>query len=409
MRIECRLGGPVTEVLDLGDLAVTGFKKDAGNWAKAPLKLLLGEKSGLLQLDRPPDPEMYREYWYRSGTNEAMREALKNVVYNTLPHFRNETSFLTPLWLDIACNDGTLLSFVPNGFHKVGFDPARNLETTGLDIFVNDFFSAEAYSGRIGSQLASVITSIAVFYDLDDPRDFVRQVKACLAPGGVWVIQMSYLPLMLQQNAFDNICHEHVTYWTLGCLRRLLNSESLEVVDVELNDVNGGSFRVYVRHFADTKAGANAHLRMVREARVKSLLMWERHLDLDKPETWLDWAKHVHVLRAQTQNFLYKLKNDGKTVLGYGASTKGNTLLQWYGIGPDLLPAIADRQEGKVGLRCAGTDIPVISEEEMRECKPDYLFVLPWHFIDGFRQREKEFLNRGGKFIVPLPSLEVVG
>lgn len=403
--MNCRLGGEAIEVMDFGDLAVTGFKKEPCNWKKAPLRLLLGKESGLLQLADKPDPEMYREYWYRSGTNESMRMALKDVVDRA--HTFRGPQKKGELWLDIACNDGTLLQMVPGSYHKAGFDPSRNLNPQGIQTFINDFFSAETFHARFGNAKADIITSIAVFYDLDDPKDFVRQVKSILEEDGVWVIQMSYLPLMIEQNAFDNICHEHVTYWTLDSINDLLWSEDLYVQDVEFNDVNGGSFRIYVGHNPCIKE--STHSKLVRTLRISSAISLERQLSLTAPITYINWFAERVLQKNTTMSILREIRDSGKTILGYGASTKGNTLLQWYGIDSDLIPAIADRQPEKHGLYCAGSDIKVISEEAMREIKPDYLFVLPWHFIDNFKIRENEFLARGGKFIVPLPTLEVIG
>ncbi len=246
-----------------------------------------------------------------------------------------------------------------------------------------------------------------MFYDIEDPNAFVRDVRECLAPGGVWILQMSYMPLMLEQNAFDNILAEHVEYYSFTVLYNLLASNGLKVLDVELNDVNSGSFRVVVTHKDNKTFKLPYHARQIGEFRAKSLLEYEKNLRLLKPDPYFEFFQRVKENKEKTMGFLRDLKSQGKSVLGYGASTKGNTLLQFYGITPELIPAIAERTPEKVGKKTVGTGIPIIGEEEMRQRKPDYLFVFPWHFVENFRQREKKLLESGTQMLVPLPYLHV--
>ena len=274
---------------------------------------------------------------------------------------------------------------------------------------MNDYFNAAAYK-KVFAQKAKVITTIAMFYDLEDPHAFVKDVKETLDDNGLWVVQMSHLPLMLKQLAFDNICHEHLKYYSLRAFKHLTDMHGLDIVDCQLNDVNGGSFRIYVRkQGADPTTFATAPYRDVAAYRVQSILSHEKTLRLDDPQTHIDFYNKCCELRDQTLAFIKAEKAKRKKIWAYGASTKGNTLLQWWGIDHTLVDGIAERQPMKYGLKTVGSNIPISSDEDMRKANPDYLLVLPWHFIESFVRREQAFLDRGGKFIVPCPHFEVVG
>ena len=410
MENKCRIdGSELTPIMDLGNIYFSDFVDNAEEGFKSPLKLGISNKSGLVQLYQAPEPEkMYRKYWYRSGINESMVRDLKNIVDSVKNYVQINAGDTV---LDIAANDGTLLSFWDKEqVTRIGIDPAKNLEqfrAGRYDKFVEDFFSKKNFDS-VSSDKAKVITSIAMFYDLPDPTWFVREVKDCLHPNGVWVIQMSYTPLMLDQNAFDNICHEHIEYYTLTVLNKLLNDNGLKAIDVELNDVNSGSFRVYVTHMFNNSSKLSEHAKMIGMFRVDSLLAYEKTLRLDTAKPYVEFAERVEKQKQETIKLLTSLKEQGKVVMGYGASTKGNTLLQYYGITPDLMSAIAERTPEKWGKVTVGTGIPIISEDEMRAKKPDYLFVLPWHFVNAFAEREKSLLNAGTKMIVPLPNLRII-
>jgi hypothetical protein len=250
-----------------------------------------------------------------------------------------------------------------------------------------------------------------MFYDLDDPNVFINDINKVLDDNGVWVIQLSYTPLMIQQLAFDNICHEHIYYYSLNSLKNLFDNHGLKIVDAELNDVNGGSVRVYIqKNTANISSFATGPLRDVCNFRVQSLLEYENlNYDISKPEIWEEFNKKITALKEQTVNFIKQEKAKGKIICGYGASTKGNTLLQWFDLDHTLIDAIAERSPYKFGLKTIGTNIPIKSEEEVRAMNPDYMLVLPWHFISEFIQREDEFLSKGGKFIVPCPQFEIYG
>ena len=259
-----------------------------------------------------------------------------------------------------------------------------------------------------GGRKARVISSIAMFYGVEDPKSFVMDIADCLSDDGIWVLQLSYTPLMIKQNAFDNICHEHIQYYTLLSLKYLLDQVDLEILDVDFNDTNP---RTSDRVCEEGSGRAFRHdvLRDIGAYRVQSTLAYERQQRFDEPDIYRDYMERITELKATTLEVLGRLKGEGKRVFGYGASTKGNTLLQFYGLDPATVESIAERQPQKYGLYTAGSWIPIISEEEMRSREPDYLFVLPWHFMTEFLDRESALLERGGQFIVPLPELQIVG
>lgn len=413
-RNTCRISGePLIPLFTLGELHVSDFIDQDMDPRIPPveLKLMLAPESGLVQLAHTADFDaMYREYWYRSGTNATMRNELKEIAERATKLIRPEAG---DVWLDIGCNDGTLLANVDPSVTRVGFDPALNtfLEAESKkhsDTVVVDYFTAEKYNAT-GHKRAKVITSIAMFYDLEEPHAFVSDIDAALDDEGLWIIQMSYLPLMLKQLAFDNICHEHLEYYSLESLTYLLDQHDFKVVDCELNDINGGSFRIYIRKKKSTESlFATSPYRDVAEMRVEGVRVLEAQMDLRNPQTYLSFFEKIQELKKQTMEFILKVRAEGKTIWGYGASTKGNTLLQWYGLDNTHIHGIAERSEIKYGKKTAGSNVPIFSEDTAREQKPDYMLVLPWHFIHEFKLREAEYLKAGGAFIVPCPRFEIV-
>jgi len=413
---KCRISGePLQELFSFGDIYMSDFIpiNSEPRLQKVPLKMMLAPKSGLVQLAHTaPFDEMYKEYWYRSGTNATMTNELRGIAESTQKLMKTKAG---DVWVDIGCNDGTLLSFLDKSLVRVGFDPAKNnykeVSEKHASLIVNDYFNAEAFKkSEYGDKKANVITSIAMFYDLENPHTFVDDINNILDDDGLWIIQMSYLPLMLNQLAFDNICHEHLKYYSLTALKYLLDQHDFKIVDCMLNDINGGSFRIYIqKKNAKAEMFGTSPYRDVAQMRTDSILAYEKTLKLNEPAIYMDFFKRSEELKQEVVDFIKKEKADGKTVWGYGASTKGNTLLQWFGLDETLIDGIAERAPTKFGLKTAGTNIHIYSEEEMRKAKPDYLLVLPWHFIYEFVEREQDFLNGGGKFIVPCPGFEIIG
>ena len=400
----------LVDLFSLGNLFLSDFlDSDSPKPIKVPLTLALDKKSGLLQLKHTaPSEQMYRNYWYRSGMNKTMTEELKDIAQKASSLIQCADGDVV---LDIGCNDGTLLSFYDKSLYRVGFDPAQNLRKYSekhASLVVMDYFTAKTYSKKL-SKKAKIITTIAMFYDLEEPHKFVDDIDAVLDKEGLWIVQMSYMPLMLKQMAFDNICHEHLEYYSLSSFEYLIKQHDFRVADVELNDINGGSFRIYLRkNTAKEQSFATAPYRDVCELRIQSLFEYERKLKLNNPETYISWFRKIEALKRKTVKFIKSEKAKGQTIWGYGASTKGNTLLQWYELDNSLIDAIAERNPDKYGKKTVGTNIIIKSEAEMRQARPDYLLMLPWHFISEFTNREKEYLDAGGKFIVPCPKFEVI-
>lgn len=402
------------ELFTLGNLYVSDFIKDdqSPRGEKVEMKLMMTENGNVKLSKSAPLDTMYGTYWYRSGINASMKKELLDITESII---KVKKLMDGDLWIDIACNDGTLLSFVPPTLVKVGIDPGddsfKKESEKWANLIIQDYFSAEGFKkSKFGGLKAKVVTSIAMFYDLEDPDSFIQDIAEVLDENGLWVLQLSYTPLMIKQMAFDNICHEHIYYYSLFNLKALLEKNGFKIMDCQLNDVNGGSFRVYaMKDSANHKTFSSQPHRDVCNMRIDSLLAYEKTLRLDEVETWNDFFWKIEELKEKTVSFIKDVKAQGKTVWGYGASTKGNTLLQYFGLDHTLIDGIAERSPYKFGLNTVGTNIPICSEDEMRRVKPDYLLVLPWHFINEFVSREQDYLLAGGRFIVPCPKFEVIG
>jgi SAM-dependent methyltransferase len=286
-RKKCRVSGEkLTPLFTLGKLYLSDFlqKDETPGYEPVELKMLVAPKSGLVQLAHTvPGDVMYRKYWYKSGISNTMVAELKGIAEKAAGMVRAKSG---DIWVDIGCNDGTLFKYVHKHFVKVGFDPNDFSEESSKHAhhICSDYFTLKNYQKTpYGKQKAKIITAIAMFYDLEDPNDFISNVANVLDKNGMFIIQMSYLPLMLKQLAFDNICHEHLEYYSLEALKFLLARHKMEVVDCELNDINGGSFRIYIRHKnADPTHFATAPYRDVAEMRVQSILDHEKTLKLYK-------------------------------------------------------------------------------------------------------------------------------
>lgn len=401
------------KLIELGSMYTSDFVHNSAEYAtrkKYSLDLVWNEKLGCPTLtEQPSGEEMWGKYWYKSGTNASMRDALRDVVDSIFDHKKMMGN--NYVWLDIACNDGTLLSWVDESkFFRVGIDPIEEKYIAEAqqhtESIVQDYFTYDAWLKANAPKKADVVTSIAMFYDLQDPFTFAEDVEKVLDDNGIWVLQLSYTPLMIKQLAFDNICHEHWAYHNLTSVQRILNLANMKVLNAELNDVNGGSIRIYaVKKIADMNSFGSAPLRDVWAMNVQALFNNEHHYD--NYPVWNDFANSVAMLRMKTTDFIDKANRDGKSVWGYGASTKGNTLLQFFDLDNTKIEAIAERNPDKWGLHTIGSNIVIKSEADMREAQPDYVLVLPWHFISEFVQREREYLEKGGAFIVPCPQFRI--
>ena len=404
---ECRVGGGsnLLSVLNLGMQALTGvFPKSPGETiGEGPLELVWSPQSGLLQLKHSFQPsEMYGDnYGYRSGLNQSMVDHLTHKVrqLERLVHLGDGDAVL-----DIGSNDSTLLrAYEKKGVERIGIDPTGNKFRAFYPPevkLVPDFFSGAAYRS-VTQQPAKIITSIAMFYDLDLPIAFAREVASVLADNGIWHFEQSYMPSMLRLNSYDTICHEHLEYYSLQVVEKILAAADMKIVDVAMNNVNGGSFAVTAAKIANKSIRAN-------RAVIEWMLGQEDRMGLGSPKPFRDFEERVYRHRDDLTRLIRSLTADGKKILGYGASTKGNVVLQFCGLGPTDIPAIAEVNVEKFGRVTPGTHIPIISEDEAKSMKPDYFLVLPWHFKDGILRREKEYLAGGGKFIFPFPEIEIV-
>ena len=410
---ECRVCGNrnLVTVLDLGEQYLTGVFPAAisPNLSKGPVQLMKcagpdpRTSCGLVQMRHSfAAEEMYGEaYGYRSGLNRAMVSHLQGKADRLQALVKPGPDDLV---LDIGSNDGTSLARYPeNGPLLVGIDPSarkfRKYYRPDINLIV-DFFSLDVFRQHFGDRKAKIVTSIAMFYDLEQPQGFVDDVAAVLAEDGVWHLEQSYLPSMLRTNSYDTACHEHIEYYALRQLQWMFERAGLRIIDVELNNTNGGSFAVTV---AKAKSARSAN----REA-IAALRESEADLGLDSLEPFQEFWQRVLKHREELLGFFAQARRERKTIVGYGASTKGNVLLQFCGITPELLPCIAEVNEDKFGCFTPGTWIPIVPEAQARELNPDYLLVLPWHFHDSVVAREAAFRRNGGRLVFPLPVLEIV-
>ena len=404
---KCRISGSsnLITVLDLGSQALTGvFPKNANDpITTGPLRLVWCPDSGLLQLQHTYDlTEMYGDnYGYRSGLNLSMVTHLQQKV-KYLQRLRPVQS--GDVVVDIGSNDATLLkAYDTQGLKRLGIDPTGNKfrEFYAKDIrLIPDFFSAAIYRSALKKTSAKIVTSISMFYDLESPTTFVKEIHDILDIDGIWHFEQSYMPTMLRMNAYDTVCHEHLEYYSLGVVKRLLENCDMKIIDVQMNAINGGSFAV-------TAARKESNFRS-NDAVINWMLGQEDRMGLHTPRPFRQFEERVFEHRENLLRLIRDLNADGKTVMGYGASTKGNVLLQFCGLTNKDIPFIAEVNPDKFGAFTPGTNIPIVSEAEVKTMKPDYMLVLPWHFRDNIIQREAEYLASGGKLIFPMPEIEIV-
>lgn len=403
---KCRISGSknLITVLSLGEQYLTGVfpKSQSDEITKGPLDLVWCPDSGLLQMKQTYSlDEMYGDnYGYRSGLNSSMVSHLTNKIHGLERLVElNENDLV----IDIGSNDATALKAYTGKHRKVGIDP------TGLkfkEYYTNDisliptFFSADAFRKDFPGLHAKIITSIAMFYDLENPMAFVKDIEAVLSDDGIWHFEQSYMPSMLRTNSYDTICHEHLEFYSFKVVKNLLENCGMRVVDVQMNAINGGSFAV-------TACKKNASF-ISNIPIINWMLKQEDDMGLDTPKPYRDFEERVFKHRKNLIELIEALVADGKRVFGYGASTKGNVLLQFCNFTTEQIPFIAEVNADKFGSFTPGTHIPIISENEAKAMKPDYFLVLPWHFKHTILEREKEYLAKGGKFIFPLPEIEIV-
>jgi len=385
----------IKEIFSLGNFFVSNFvkKQNIKNGIKAPLNLLYCENCSLIQLSHiAPQEIMYRKfYWYRSGVTKIMRQGLKNIFEDSLKYVKLKKNDVV---LDIGANDGTLLNYYKkNNFITIGCEPAKNLQKIlrrKSDFLIENFWDKkELYKVLLKNKLnkPKVITAIGMFYDLDEPNKFIKDAADSLHDKGIFIAQLMCLKTMIEKNDLGNICHEHIEFYSLKSLKYLFENNGLEIFKIEENDINGGSYRLYCRKY--------------KKGSIK--LKNENVLRLMK-----GFIKRVQENKKITMKFINKKIQEEKKIYLYGASTKGNTVLQYYGLNHKKIPLGAERSPEKWGKYTIGTGIKIIPEKMARRLNPDYFFVTPWGFVKEFIRREKKWLKNGGTFIIPFPKFKLI-
>ncbi|HUA55508.1 MAG TPA: class I SAM-dependent methyltransferase [Candidatus Sulfotelmatobacter sp.] len=407
----CRICGNrrLVSVLNLGEQYLTGVFPHGRDprLTRGPLELMRcdGEDAcGLVQLRHSYDhAELYgANYGYRSSLNGSMVRHLADKV----ARLRRRVSLTAAdLVIDVGSNDGTLLSNYPAGGPAlVGIDPTaakfRSYYRPDIRV-IADFFSAGVVRANFPDRRARLVTSVAMFYDLDAPQAFADEIAGILAEDGVWHFEQSYLPSMLHRTSYDTICHEHLEYYGLGQIKWIVDRAGLKIIDVSFNDVNGGSFAVSVAHRDAPYPEALDQM--------ATIIVQEAQDGLRRAETYAAFAARVVEHRDRLRETLRDIRSAGRRVVGYGASTKGNVILQYCGLTEADIPCIGEVNRDKFGCVTPGTWIPIVSEAEAKADRPDYLLVLPWHFRDNLIARERAYLDAGGRMIFPLPAIEIVG
>ena len=395
----------IEDVFDLGEQVLTGvFRSESlDDISSFPVALVACNHCRLVQMKYSYSlDEMYNDgYGYQSGLTTYMSQHLKGILRfaSDLVNLNKGDNIL-----DIGCNDGTLLNHYPKDLYNlIGIDPVAKKY---LDRYpknakvVTDFFTKESYFSVTASK-AKIVTSISMFYDLEEPVKFAKGIASVLLEDGVWVFEQSYLPAMLRTNSYDTICHEHYEFYSLTAIQHILDQAGMIIVDASQNEVNGGSVRLAAVH-------KNSKLANKVSPEAIWLIEQEKNHDIFSNQPWVDFRKNVDRHKSDLINLLTDLKKSGKSVIGYGASTKGNVILQYCGIGPDLLPVIGDMTPSKDGVFTPGSKIPVVSMDKAKAMNPDYFLVLPWGFRGDILLREKETIANGTKFIFPLPFVEIV-
>ena len=405
---KCRISKAdnLISVLNLGNQDLTGVfpRSPTQNVTSGPLELVWSPDSGLLQLGCSYDlGEMYGDnYGYRSGLNQSMVAHLTGKVANLEKKYGVTAGDCV---IDIGSNDATTLkAYATKGIKRIGVDPTgrkfQEFYTDGIKL-IPDFFPTPELSVSIGNSKVKVVTSISMFYDLEDPIAFACSVANVLDRNGIWHLEQSYMPSMIRMNSYDTICHEHLEYYSLHSIQYVMERAGLKILDVQMNGINGGSFALTVAH-QDSAFLPN-------KAVIDWLFVQELKMGFDTPAPFREFEARVFAHRKSLRSLIEALNADGKKVFGYGASTKGNVVLQFCKFTSKEIPFVVEINPDKFGAFTPGTHIPIISDVEANAMQPDYYLVLPWHFKDGIVRREQKFLAAGGKLIFPFPEIEIIG
>jgi hypothetical protein len=366
---------------------------------KVSQTITLCDGCGLVQMRETVNPDLlYKQYFYRTATNDTMKRDLQKVVKFAMA---NTSLNADDIVVDIGANDCTMIQWFPSSAKRFGVEPAENIDWSNVDksvSIINDYFNRGALTKRIGQDKVKIFTSCAMFYDIDDPNTFVKTIKDTLDVNGVFIIQLSYIVSMIKNINFYDICNEHLSYYSLETLNNLMNLHDLEIYDAIENNVNGGSALVAITHKGQRD----------KTARYKDLLRIEKGFNLHDPETFKNFYGKVMEIKSKVSSYIKRITDSNNQVIGLGASTKGNMLLQLFDLDKSIISCISERNKDKVGLRTLGTDIPLISEEEARERNPSCMLVLPWYFKAEIVARELDYINSGGELLFPMPYPHVV-
>ncbi len=394
---KCRLCGnkKIKNIFSFGNFFVSNFvkKKQVTNSIKAPLELVHCKECDLLQLKHSAPQELLYKgfYWYRSGVTNTMKKGLKD-IFNVGKKAANLKKGDTVL--DIGANDGTLLkNFKDSNYYTIGCEPAKNLSTElkkNCKVLMKDFWNFENFTKlqkKYNFKKPKLITAIGMFYDLEDPSTFINDINKAIDDDGIFIAQLMCLKSMIEKNDLGNICHEHLEYYSYKSLIYLFENNGFQILKVEENNINSGSYRIFCKK----------KIKPSIKVREKTSLT-----DIKK------FIARVINIKSKCYNFIKQEVEKGKSVMVYGASTKGNTILQFFNLNNKLIKYAAERSPQKWGKFTVGTGIEIISEEQARKMRPDYFLVLPVAFIDEFIKREKKWLKSGGKFIVPFPNFKII-
>lgn len=371
---------------------------------KIPLELLLCKKCSLVQTSYTINKNLlYNNYWYSSGINLTMKNHLKGLASEVKKIFSKSKSKIKIL--DIGCNDGTLLKYFNNQFKKYGIDPSQitnKINNKNIKVF-NDFFPPKKTELKNMKIKFNVITSIAMFYDIDDPNEFVKKIKYYLCRNGVWVFELSYLVDMIKLNSFDTICHEHLEYYSIMSLSYLLKMNKLKIFKVSQNSINGGSIRCYVTH-----ENNNLFSNSLDDKKIKKLIDYEKKIKVNSVSYYSKFNTKISRIKKKLLFIINKINQKSKKIYILGASTKGNTILQYLGLDKKNIPIAIERNKSKVGAKTIGSEIKIVDEKIIKEDPPNFMLVLPWHFRSEILKREINFINKGGSLIFPLPNIYIV-
>ena len=393
-------------LFSLGNLFYTGKfpSEKKQKIPKGKISLVKCESCQLVQLDRKFNPKyLYnKDYGYRSGINKTMKNHLTSITKKLTKLVKLKKNDFV---LDIASNDATLLnSYKTYGIKKIGIDPILNKFKKfykKIDYKIANFFTLEVIQKKKIKNKFKIITACAVFYDIDKPNKFLKDVSQLIDQDeGVFYLEFQDLLSIIKNNLFDTICHEHLEYYSLKVAKNMIEKNNLKIIDIYKNDINGGSLGIFISH-------VNSKFKTINK-NVNKILVEEKKFKLNEVKTYVSFYNKINNIKKKLLKILIKIKKNNKTIHGYGASTKGNVLLQYFDINHNLIDYVADRNPAKNNHYTPGTKIKIITEEKSRKHKPDFYLVLPWHFKKEILIREKKIIKNGTKFIFPLPNIQVI-